>query len=655
MKKYILALYISLICFEVVAQQPRFIFSDPADSTNVAPNVSIADSVTQIKKDTLPSLPIYAWKIDPRFGQRIAIERDTTHYDFHTKSIIDDRDVSVGYLGNIGTPAQSRIYFNRPEKSQFYFLDAFNYYRKNPEDNYFINTKEPYSNIYYQTGGGSLTKEEHLKFELSTNFGKKINLGMHLDYLYARGFYDNLSNKQFNYDVYASYIDEKFELHGFVANNYFNNSENGGLTQRGDSLLGTTPSVPSKDLPESMSGVWNKLSGRHLLLTGKYNLGMQDETNVPIASAIFTTHYTDQKRVFLTKSPVIDESRYDEDWAENILSHFAYWSYKNTFAIALNEGFREWVKFGLKAFVEQDIRKYSIPKPKEGIIIPVVNNRREGQSETRIGGVLSKKQGYFLNYDLAADLAVTGYNLGEFNLVGDVSTSIPIRGKYATLKAKGYIKNIKPTFFENNYMSMLGDWSNDFSNTRKVYIGGELSIPHTGTILTGGVENVTNLIYVNAQKKISQQKSNIQVVAFGGEQKLKAGILHWDNKVVFQTSSDEDALPLPKLSVYSNVYIEAVLAKVLKVQLGFDARYYSKYYAPGYNPLTVQFYNQKEVEIGNFPITSAYANLHLKKTRFFLMMYNVTGGMGDSQYFSLPHYPVNPMTFKFGLSWDFDN
>lgn len=663
MKKYIFALYISLICIEVSAQQPRFIF-DHTDSTTVAPAVNRPDSIVSPKD----SVSIYAWKIDPRFGDRILVDRDTTHYDFHTKSIMDNRDISVGYLGNIGSPAQSRIYFNRPEKSQFSFLDAFDYYRKNPEDNLFLNTKEPYSNLYYQSGGGNQNKEEHLKFELSMNFGKKINIGMNLDYLYARGFYTNLFNKQFNYNIYGSYIDEKFEIQAFVANNYFNNSENGGLNQEGDNSLGATPVIPSNDLGVSMSGVWNKLRGRHLFLNGKYNLGLQDETNVPIASVIYTTHYTDQKRDFLTSSQASVDTTIYKYQIGNIKDHYAYWSFKNTFALALNEGFREWVKFGLKAFIEQDIRKYSIPNTSQ----PVTFNEIEGQSETRIGGALSKREGTYLQYDFEGDVAITGYNLGEFNLIGNISTSLPLKGKNATLRAKGYIKNIKPTFFENKYVSSVQeigagndsryantsgtiDWTNNFSDTRKVYIGGELIIPHTGTILNGGVENVQNLIYANENKVLTQNSGSVQVVSFGGEQKLKAGILHWDNQVIFQTSSEEKVLPLPKLSVYSNLYIEAILAKVLKLQLGFDARYFTKYYAPGYNPLTIQFYNQREMEIGNFPITTAYANLHLKKTRFFLMMYNVTGRMGNAEYYSLPHYPVNPMIFKFGLSWDFDN
>lgn len=60
--------------------------------------------------------------------------------------------------------------------------------------------------------------------------------------------------------------------------------------------------------------------------------------------------------------------------------------------------------------------------------------------------------------------------------------------------------------------------------------------------------------------------------------------------------------------------------------MGADVRYFSKYYAPDYSPVIGQFYNQNpddKIEIGAFPIVNVYANLHLKRTRFFIMMYHV--------------------------------
>lgn len=61
-----------------------------------------------------------------------------------------------------------------------------------------------------------------------------------------------------------------------------------------------------------------------------------------------------------------------------------------------------------------------------------------------------------------------------------------------------------------------------------------------------------------------------------------------------------------------------------------------------------------QVEIGGYPIVNVYANLHLKRTRFFVMMYHVNDGLiNRPNAFYAPHYPINPRLLKFGVSWNF--
>lgn len=95
---------------------------------------------------------------------------------------------------------------------------------------------------------------------------------------------------------------------------------------------------------------------------------------------------------------------------------------------------------------------------------------------------------------------------------------------------------------------------------------------------------------------------------------------------------------------------------MLTVQLGADVRYFTTYNAPAYAPGIQQFHLQPtndQVEIGGYPIVNVYANLQLKRTRIFAMMYHVNAGMGKPNYFLVPHYPINPRLFKIGISWNF--
>lgn len=632
------------------------------------------------------SLKIYGWTISPRLGERNYIEVDTTLYDFHQKTLADGRDVAVSYLGNLGSAAQSKIFFNRPEPSRYSFLDVFSFWRKDPEDQVFMNTKVPYSNIFYQESGSKQYAENRFTGTLSSNFGKKVNVGFDVDYIYARGFYANLSNKQISYDLNASYIGERYSMHAFFGFNNFYNNENGGITDPlyitnpdSDILLRRGFNGKSDEIPVNLKDTWNRLRGRHFYVTNRYNLGDDEEeynvndstvavrkkkNYIPPASIVLTSHYNDQRRSIKSNDNRMDTlfflnvpNEYKQEGSNPLSTikyvsplddYMSYYSFKNTLALAMNEGFRDWVKFGLTAFVEYDMRKYSIPA--EGGIMGI--QRHESENVLTVGGVLSKEKGKYLTYKAWAEKNLLD---SDFRLEGEVGTTLKFRGKDVSAKVRAYIKQIKPSFFENNFSSKYWNWTQNFSDIRRVFIGGEIELPFTKTKISGGVENIQNYIYYAPEGFAAQKSGSVQVISLRLDQRFQAGIFHWDNQIVYQMTSDDEVIPLPDLSVYSNIYLTATVAKVLHLQLGADAHFHTSYYAPGYNPLVMQFYNQREMKIGNFPIATAYINILLKRTRFFIMYYNVAKGMGNGQAFTVPYYPINPSGIRFGLSWRFNN
>ena len=94
---------------------------------------------------------------------------------------------------------------------------------------------------------------------------------------------------------------------------------------------------------------------------------------------------------------------------------------------------------------------------------------------------------------------------------------------------------------------------------------------------------------------------------------------------------------------------------MLTIQIGGNLYYHTDYYAPYYEPATQQFLLQDEVKVGNYPLINAYANFHLKQARFFIMAYNLGSKFVKPNYFSLAHYPLDPMTLRMGISVTFNN
>ena len=222
------------------------------------------------------------------------------------------------------------------------------------------------------------------------------------------------------------------------------------------------------------------------------------------------------------------------------------------------------------------------------------------------------------------------------------------------MHAYGEFLNEETPYLMRHYRSNHFIWNNNFGKQRTYAFGGTVQLGRTGTTLSAGVKNLQNYVYFGPDALPVQYDGNVQVFHATLQQNFRAGILNWRNKVTYQTSTNENVLPLPKLAVYSNLFLLFRVA-TLHVQLGVDCDWYTKYYAPAYQPATASFINQHEVKLGNYPFMNVYANMKLGRTRFYVMMSHINQGWFSNDYFSVVDYPLNPRRFQLGLSVDFAN
>ena len=275
-----------------------------------------------------------------------------------------------------------------------------------------------------------------------------------------------------------------------------------------------------------------------------------------------------------------------------------------------------------------------------------------------LGADLSKTKGALLTYNARGELCMLGSDLGEFRATGDLQTAFRLFGKEAFIKANGYIRNVTTAFFQRYHHSRYFWWDSQtvmLDNTQQFYAAGEVHLGSTRTTLSAGVESIRNYIYFNLKGLPEQYRNNLQVISARLKQDIRMRSFGWENEAVFQLSSEESILPLPRISAFSNIYVHFKLAKVLTLQIGADVHYHTRYYAPYYEPATQQFQIQNEKEIGNYPLINAYTNFHLKQARFFVEFYNLGSSFVAPDYFSLLHYPLNPMILKLGVAVVFNN
>lgn len=640
-----------------------------------------AGTVTAQQKQIHRADP-YAWRITQPLGDRYRVPMDTLMHNYYQTFLPSTYSVAYGYLGPLGSAGQSKIFFDRPQEPDFIFITPFWPYYKRPASTRFYNTRIPFTHVSYFTGGPKVSATDDLQVDFSGNINKRLAIGASLDYIFSRGYYDRQATKDFSYQLSGSYIGDRYELQFFLNTLNFVAQENGGITNddyilKPDEMGGNKNGIDTRTIPVHLRDAVNRVRGKVYYVTQRYNLGferteqkdsIEETVFVPVSSIIHTIEYTANRRRFIAGSlPTVSETPEDNYFQHRYFNSTktndttAYWSLKNTIGISLREGFNKYAKAGLAAYLTYDIRKYrlmgdTIPGSFDNGVWMSGPRKTYTDNVAWVGAELSKRSGKILTYDVNGKLGIIGSEIGSIDVQGNINTRFPLFKDTIQLRAYGFFKNTEPSYYYKHYVSNHFIWNNDFGKERRLRIGGEFTVPRWGTRLNVGVENLQNYVYYGSDQMPHQTSSLIQVFSASLDQSFRIGILNWENQLVYQKSSKTDILPLPDFSVYSNLYLLFRIAKVLHVQFGIDCRYFTKYYAQGYQPATLGFYNQDKIKVGNYPLMNAYVNMKLKQTRFFVLFSHVNKGIiGGNDYFSIPHYPLNPRSFQVGVSIDFTN
>ena len=388
---------------------------------------------------------------------------------------------------------------------------------------------------------------------------------------------------------------------------------------------------------------------------------------VPVTSFIHTVKFDNYRRIYEAYQTPADyylQEYYDAGrlTGDSIYDQTKHWHMKNTFAIAMLEGFNKWAKAGLKAFASYDLRHYELPTMEGGF-------EKYNEHVLSVGGQLSKQEGKTLHYNAVAEIGLTGVDAGTLAIDGNVDVNIPFLGDTLQVRGDAFFHRETPSFYYRNYHARHLWWENNLDKTIHTSIMGTLSFPKTRTKLRVAVDEIKNYTYFSQSYEVTeeglrtgvmvtpmQESGGVNLLTAQLEQNFRLGILNWENQFTYQHSSKESVLPVPAFNAYTNLYIKFKIVKVLNVDLGADMRYFTSYEAPDYSPYmgqyTVQGNGENNVKIGNYPIVNVYANVHIKHTRFFVMMSHINAGQGDKNYFFAPHYPMNERVFRIGVSWN---
>lgn len=642
---------------------------------------SRADKGEQEEK-TFPSA---AWTLVGPLGLHQAAGFDTLSYNYQRRSIPAMLTDAYATTGNLGAEGLDMIYFSRPDASQFHFTDALSAWLPSAKSHKFYNVRVPMTILGYNFAGTSTNKMDHLDLDFAGNVNRRVGLGVNARYLVSKGSYECQAAKDFNFGFSGYYLGDRYEMQAFYDHYDLINKENGGIT---DPLYITDPAqlqggvntIEPKSIPVNLTAATNHVNGQHLFTTHALKVGYwQDEQvndtltrkiYVPVMKFIYSLDFRTAKHQFNNRNAAEGAKFWDATYLNpaGTSDKSYYTSVSNTLGLSMIEGFQKWAQFGLSAYATYEYRRfkqptaYELPEVVEELadqLTPLPEGVNIAPRHTEnilwVGGRLERTRGRIINYMADARFGLTDRQAGNIDLQGKITTNIPLFRDTVAVSASARFRNESPSWFLQEYISNHFVWQNSFGKIRTMRVGGRLHIPWSRTTLGVDFENVQNCVYFTPQSLPAQNGGSVQVFSASLQQNFKLGILHWDNTLTYQETSDMKVIPLPRLAVYSNLYLGFTAFKVLHVQIGVDCDYYTRYKGINYQPATMAFRSDDTTPVGNFLLCNAYANFKLYRTRFYVLWSHVNQGWFGDQYFSMPLYPINPRRFQFGLSIDFAN
>lgn len=599
---------------------------------------------------------LQTWNVSEYTGLRQSCKVDTLSATYPFLTPMRRYSIMNSWNGTWGSPVQSALWFDRTSDQPLFFSHTYDAYFVSPSEFQFYNTRKPFAVLDYHTFGGSQTKEDDFSALFTVNVNPKLNIGGLMEYMRAMGMYSNQATKQVKAGCFLSYDGNRYDADGAFLYQRLENEENGGI-QSEDYIRDagmrvsnpiTVPVSLNNEAQNRMTTHWATYSHRYHFVGVHQRTDSAHAVFRPVLSLFHTVKFMQTQHRYRESS--IEEGFYannfysDQSTRDSVRTSFL----TNAIGLEMNEGFSEWVPLSLTAYAEHQYEQNYCGNDY------VVD--RERDHHVILGASASRMAGSMLNFLADGRLWIVGPFAGDWLMRGHLTSAFSIASDSLSVEVNASVSGQKPQYFEQHYFSNHFCW--DLSSPSRIFrsrLTGFATWEHSWCRfrIWGGLENISNWVFFDESEGMKQNKSSFQIVATRGDFDLRAWVFHLDNSVVFQNSSNDAIVSLPKFVWSANMYASFKLFRVLHTQLGVDCDWFSKYHAPTYVPAVSAFSPQQQEKVGNYPLLSAYASFKLYTARFFFRYYHLNQRFGSHEYFTMPNYPLYDSRFQMGMTWHF--
>lgn len=654
---------------------------------------------------------ILVWNKDPNFNDVRLTKLDTSYnYWFHDQPPLR-KDVNISYLGTAGSATQTYDFFKRTSVEGVSFYAPYEPYSYAPSTIPMYNTKTAYTELAYWGTLFSNTQREEANVHVMTtqNIFPELNYRLEYNRYGSRGMLNRENTDNRTFAVTVNYMGKRYLAHLGYISNKIDRTENGGIA---DNFWIRDTTVGSKEIATKLSKAANLLKKKTVFLDQTYRIPfnfiarMRDRKALKVQNQHYRDSVTatgDSGAIALIDTVIAQRFAALKEKAPDTLntnvttafighsSEYSVYTKNYTDAISTDDDRAFYHdKFYINPNASADslrVMKFDnkfFIKLQPWAETAIVSNINAGLGYRMLNYYMFRPEGYLkggtntawnstylyggvngqlrnsIKWNANGFYTFAGQESGESGLSADAHLNLyPFRrhkDSPFSVNARFETTLKVPEYYQNHYFSNHYKWENDFSKVSTTKVEGSIEIPHRAFKVGVSYALLKNGIYYDTLGVIRQNSSATSVIKASLSKNFKLWLFHLDNTALFQYTSDKDALPLPPLALNLKWYFQTDVVKdVMQLQLGVDATYTNKWYAPAYSPALGQFITQKHEKYGGSPYIDAFVNVQWKRACIFVKVTNVNMGWPSDKpdYFSADGYIRPQRTLKFGVSWPF--
>ena len=634
---------------------------------------------------------IIEWTVDQDF-HRLDVKVPDTTYNYHYYDYpFFRKDVNATWLGVPGSPVQYYNWFNRASEERVEFYTAQESWSFSPRTIPQYNTKTPHTELAYfgTLLAGDAKESDNLHILTTQNILPELNLTISFDRFGGGGILENETTKNKTFSTRLNYIGKKYMGHFGYIYNMVDRMENGGVA---DNTWIRDTTVEPREIPVRLSGANSHITKDTWYLNQQYRIpfdfieklkARKDTTAAAdtLDAAVDAPADTINRNIttaFIGHS--FEWSKYTRKYTDNINNTAGREFYHDVFnfgtASADSLGT---MKLDNKLFLRLQ------PWGSEGIVSKLdvgagdmlrhyfdsSSVRPQKHVENSIylyAGAEGQFQKY-LSWNAKAKFNVLGYTVGDTEIEANAGFNFypfrRARKSPVTIGAHFETRLLTPDYYQQVLNTNHFRWENNFSKISTTQIKGRISIPRWRMDAEVGYALLANNIYYDTLGIVRQNTIPMSIISASLRKDFVLGPMHFDNRVLVQYSSEPDIVPLPTAAVNLRWYAQFVVQRdeskthnVMEMQVGVNAFWNTRWYAPAWNPALGVFHNQHETVYNNGPYFDIFLNVQWKRCCIFLKYQNFGRGwpMRSRDYFTADRYVYTSDGtdgLKLGIFWPF--